>query len=40
MDENNAIIVYDAATTGELTQSGGPVSARNVPAIVKAAGKA
>lgn len=38
-DEKNAITVYDGTTTRELTQSSGPVTARNAPAIVKAAGK-
>jgi site-specific recombinase XerD len=39
MDTNNEIIVYEPTPTGELTQPSGSVTARNAPAIVKAAGK-
>ena len=34
------IVVYDGTATGGLVQPDGPVTARNAPAIVKAAGKA
>ena len=39
-DTKNEIAVYDATTTGELIRPDEPVTARNAPAIVKAAGKA
>lgn len=39
-DEKHAITVYDGMSHGELIQPAGPVTARNAPAIVKAAGKA
>jgi integrase/recombinase XerD len=39
-DTKNEIAVYDATTTGELIRPNEPVTARNAPAIVKAAGKA
>lgn len=39
MDEKNEITIYSGASTGELTRPDGPVTARNAPAIVKAAGK-
>jgi len=39
MDEKNEVVVYVEAETGELTQPARPVTARNAPAIVKAAGK-
>ncbi|MDB5348920.1 MAG: Phage integrase [Planctomycetota bacterium] len=39
MDEKQGIVVYDAATAGELIHSTGPVTARNAPAIVTLAGK-
>ncbi len=39
-DKNREIAVYDEAKAGELTQPAGPVTARNAPAIVKAAGTA
>ncbi len=38
-DKNHDIVVYDGAKAGELIQANGPVTARNAPAIVKAAGK-
>ena len=38
-DTKNEIAIYDRAKTGELIQSAEPVTARNAPAIVKAAGK-
>src|SRR3954462_11366880 len=38
-DAKTEIVVYDGTTSGELTESAGPVTARNAPAIVKAAGK-
>lgn len=34
-----AMVVYGGPPPGELTQPSGPVTARNAPAIVKAAGK-
>lgn len=40
MDEKSEITIYAGAAAGELTRSDGPVTARNAPAIVKAAGKA
>lgn len=40
MDEKREIAVYDATKAGELTRPAEPVTARNAPAIVKAAGKA
>lgn len=40
MNERNEIVVYGGTATGELIRSDGPVTARNAPAIVKAAGKA
>ncbi len=39
MDEKNGITVYGGMSGGELTQPSGPVTPRNAPAIVKAAGK-
>ena len=39
-DAKNEIAVYDGTKTGELIQPAEPVTARNAPAIVKAAGKA
>jgi site-specific recombinase XerD len=39
-DAKNEILVYDGAKTGELIRPDEPVTARNAPAIVKAAGKA
>lgn len=39
MDDKSEITIYIGAAAGELTQSDGPVTARNAPAIVKAAGK-
>jgi site-specific recombinase XerD len=39
MNESHAIIVRDGTKAGEPTQSVGPVTARNAPAIVKAAGR-
>src|SRR3954464_5977610 len=39
-DVKNEIVVYDGTTTSELIRPDGPVTARNAPAIVKAAGKA
>src|SRR3954464_4804446 len=38
-DEKTEIVVYHGPQAGELTQSDGPVTARNAPAIVKAAGR-
>jgi integrase/recombinase XerD len=38
-DPEHEITIYDATKTGELIQSAEPVTARNAPAIVKAAGK-
>jgi integrase/recombinase XerD len=38
-DAKTEIVVYDGTKAGELIQSDGPVTARNAPAIVKAAGK-
>jgi integrase/recombinase XerD len=38
-DAKNEITIYDATKTGELIQPAEPVTARNAPAIVKAAGK-
>lgn len=38
-DAKNEIVVHDGTTTGGLIQSSGPVTPRNAPAIVKAAGK-
>src|SRR3954470_1133908 len=38
-DAKTAIVVYDEAKAGQLAQPAGPVTARNAPAIVKAAGK-
>jgi hypothetical protein len=40
MDEKNAIVVYGGTETGELIRPDAPVTARNAPAIVKAAGQA
>lgn len=40
MDGKNEIVVHGGTPSGELVQSDGPVTARNAPAIVKAAGKA
>ena len=37
-DTKNEITIYDTTKTGELIQSVEPVTARNAPAIVKAAG--
>lgn len=39
MNEKTDITVYDGTTAGQLTRPDGPVTARNAPAIVKAAGK-
>ena len=39
-DEKTEIIVLGRTTARELTQPAGPVTARNAPAIVKAAGRA
>ncbi len=39
-DAKAEIVVYDGTNAGQLTQSDGPVTARNAPAIVKAAGRA
>ena len=39
-DAKNEIAVYDGTKSGELIRPDGPVTARNAPAIVKAAGKA
>ena len=39
MVEKHAIVVFDGSKTGELVQSDEPVTARNAPAIVKAAGR-
>jgi integrase/recombinase XerD len=38
-DAKHEITVYNGTAAGELTESAGPVTARNAPAIVKAAGK-
>jgi hypothetical protein len=38
-DAKHELTVYEGPARGELTESAGPVSARNAPAIVKAAGK-
>jgi integrase/recombinase XerD len=38
-DAKNEIAIYDGTTSGELIQSNEPVTPRNAPAIVKAAGK-
>jgi site-specific recombinase XerD len=38
-DAKTEIVAYDPTTAGDLTQSSGPVTARNAPAIVKAAGR-
>jgi site-specific recombinase XerD len=38
-DKNYEIVVHEGAKAGELIQPAGPVTARNAPAIVKAAGK-
>jgi hypothetical protein len=38
-DAKNEIAVYAGTKTGELIQPVEPVTARNAPAIVKAAGK-
>ncbi|MHB8873543.1 MAG: tyrosine-type recombinase/integrase [Myxococcaceae bacterium] len=38
-DPKHEITIYDATKTGELIQPAEPVTARNAPAIVKAAGK-
>src|SRR5690348_7183746 len=40
MDEKTVIAVYDGTRAGELAQPPGSVTARNAPAIVKAAGRA
>jgi len=40
MDEKTEITIYDGPPTGELIRSDEPVTHRNAPAIVKAAGKA
>jgi site-specific recombinase XerD len=40
MDHKNEIAIYDGTTTGELIRPDEPVTPRNAPAIVKAAGKA
>ena len=39
-DEKNAIVLVGDTSGGQLVQPAGPVTARNAPAIVKAAGKA
>ena len=39
-DAKNEIAVYDGTKSGELIRPDEPVTARNAPAIVKAAGKA
>ena len=39
-DPKAEIIIYDGTKTGKLAHSDGPVTARNAPSIVKAAGKA
>lgn len=39
MDEKTAITIYDGATSGELIRPDELVTARNAPAIIKAAGK-
>ena len=38
-DEKTEMIVHDGAKAAELAQPAGPVTARNAPAIVKAAGR-
>src|SRR5258708_36432383 len=38
-DAKNEIVVHDGTTTWELIQPAEPVTPRNAPAIVKAAGK-
>src|SRR4051794_41330799 len=38
-DAKAEIAVHDGSKAGQLTRSDGPVSARNAPAIVKAAGR-
>ena len=38
-DSRNEIAIYDTTKTGELIQPVEPVTARNAPAIVKAAGR-
>jgi integrase/recombinase XerD len=40
MDQKNEIAVYGGTRTGELIRPDGPITARNAPAIVKAAGQA
>src|SRR4051794_41960819 len=40
VDAKNEIVVLDGAVGGELVRPDGPVTARNAPAIVKAAGRA
>ena len=40
MDEKHAIVVFDGTKAGELAHPAEPVTARNAPAIVKAAGRA